>query len=78
VLSGDSHGVQLKMSHTTVKESQGWGLWVTGSGILTSFEGNTLTKNTLGFAKCRHRTTLLPGRTSQEPRAGRGTGLIRH
>ena len=49
-LMGDSHGVQLKMSHTTLKESQGWGMWVTGSAILPSFEGNTLTKNTLGPA----------------------------
>jgi hypothetical protein len=47
-LTGDSHGVQVKISDTTVRESQGWGLFATGSAILPSFTGNTLTKNTLG------------------------------
>jgi hypothetical protein len=47
-LTADSSGVQLKMSQTTLKESQGWGLYLTGSAVVPQFAGNTLTKNTLG------------------------------
>jgi hypothetical protein len=47
-LGGDSHGVQVKMTDTTIKESQGWGLYLTGSALLPGFANNTLTKNTLG------------------------------
>jgi hypothetical protein len=47
-LTGDSHGVQVKLSDTTIRECQGWGLYGTGSAVLPGFTGNTLTKNTLG------------------------------
>lgn len=47
-LTGDSHGVQAKLSDTTIRECQGWGLYATGSAVLPGFTGNTLTKNTLG------------------------------
>jgi hypothetical protein len=49
-LTADSHGVQLKMSQTTIKESQGWGLYLSASAVVPQFEGNTLTKNQLGPA----------------------------
>jgi hypothetical protein len=47
-MTGDSHGVQLKMNRTTIKESEGWGMFMTGSAIIPEFAGNVITKNTLG------------------------------
>jgi hypothetical protein len=44
----DSHGVTLSMTHTTLHESQGYGFFLTGSGVLPAFANNILTKNTLG------------------------------
>ena len=48
--TADSRGVTLSISDTTVRESQGWGLFLTGSALLPVFSGNTLTGNTLGPA----------------------------
>lgn len=47
-LTGDSRGVRVGLSHTTLRESAGWGLWATGSAVLPEFTGNVLTRNTLG------------------------------
>ncbi len=47
-LTADSSGVQLSMSDTTVRRSQGWGLFLAGSSVLPAFAGNKLTENTLG------------------------------
>jgi len=47
-MTADSRGVQLSMKNTTIRESQGWGLYLGGSSVLPGFTGNTLTKNTLG------------------------------
>ncbi len=44
----DSHGVTLTISHTTMQENQGYGLFLTGSATLPGFANNTFTKNTLG------------------------------
>ncbi|MBI5537279.1 MAG: hypothetical protein HY898_31445 [Deltaproteobacteria bacterium] len=45
---GDSHGVTLSLSNTTLHESQGFGLFLTGSAQAPVFANNTFTKNTLG------------------------------
>jgi parallel beta-helix repeat protein len=47
-LTGDSRGVRAGFSHTTLRESAGWGMWATGSTVLVAFTGNVLTRNTLG------------------------------
>lgn len=46
----DSSGVHFSMSHSIIRESGGWGMWLTGSAQTGAFAGNTLTKNTLGPA----------------------------
>jgi hypothetical protein len=50
-LTADSHGVQLAMSNTTLRQSQGWGLYAVGSAVLPGFEANALTENQLGPVK---------------------------
>ncbi|MBU1413878.1 hypothetical protein KKC22_20375 [Myxococcota bacterium] len=47
-LTSDSSPVRLSLSHCTLRESQGWGLWVEGGTELPTFAANTLTANTLG------------------------------
>ena len=46
----DSSGVRFSMRHSTIRESGGWGLWLTGSAQMDAFSGNTFTQNTLGPA----------------------------
>lgn len=46
--TGDSHGVTLSVTNTTIHESQGYGLYLTGSAQTPAFANNTFTKNTLG------------------------------
>jgi hypothetical protein len=46
----DSHGVKLSLSNTTVRESEGFGLFLTGSFTTPLFENNTFVSNTLGPA----------------------------
>ncbi len=48
--TADSRGVTLSLTDSTVRESQGWGLFLTGSALMPAFSGNTLTRNTLGPA----------------------------
>lgn len=43
----DSRAVSLSMSRTTVRESQGAGLYLVGSAVLEAFSENTFTKNAL-------------------------------
>lgn len=45
--TGDSRGVRLGLSHSTIRESAGHGLWLTGSTELSSFASNVVTKNAL-------------------------------
>lgn len=47
-LIADSRGARVGFSHVTLRESEGYGLWLTGSAVLPVFESNTLTANTLG------------------------------
>lgn len=47
-LTADSRGVRVGFSHVTLRESQGYGLWLAGSAVLPTFEANTLTANALG------------------------------
>lgn len=49
-LTADSRGVRASITHTTLRESQGWGLYLAGSAMLGAFASNTLTRNTLGPA----------------------------
>lgn len=49
-MTADSRGVRASITHTTLRESQGWGLFLGGSAVLGAFGGNVLTKNTLGPA----------------------------
>jgi hypothetical protein len=51
MLIADSHGVQVKISNCTLRQSQGWGLFLSGSAIIPQFSGNTITKNLLGPVK---------------------------
>jgi hypothetical protein len=46
----DSHGVTLSLSNTTIHQSEGFGLFLTGSFTTPLFENNTFTDNTLGPA----------------------------
>lgn len=55
-LTADSRGVRLAMSNSTLRESQGWGLWAAGSAVLSGFVNNTLTANTLGPASLDSQT----------------------
>ncbi|MER2559506.1 MAG: right-handed parallel beta-helix repeat-containing protein [Myxococcaceae bacterium] len=50
ILKADSHGVQVKLDHVTVRESQGYGLRAGGTARLFTFESNTFTQNALGPA----------------------------
>lgn len=49
-LSADSRGVRVGVTHTIVRESQGWGLNAGGTAVFPQFEANTFTHNTLGPA----------------------------
>lgn len=49
-LIADSRGVRVGFSHTTFRENQGYGVWMTGSAVLPEFTANVLTKNGLGPA----------------------------
>jgi len=49
-LIADSRGVQLRLDHVTLRQSQGWGLFLTGSAVLPEFTGNVFTQNALGPA----------------------------
>lgn len=46
-LTGDSRGARLALSHSTIRESAGHGLWLTGSAELPTFTTNVITKNAL-------------------------------
>jgi hypothetical protein len=48
--TADSRGVHLGLAHTTIRQSQGWGLYLDGSAVVPVFADNTLTENTLGPA----------------------------
>ncbi|MGI5864172.1 MAG: hypothetical protein ACOX6T_19250 [Myxococcales bacterium] len=49
-LTADSRGARASLTHTTLKDSQGWGLWLDGSAVVPEFASNVLTRNTLGPA----------------------------
>ncbi|MDP1917991.1 MAG: hypothetical protein Q8L14_17235 [Myxococcales bacterium] len=49
-LFADSRGVRASISHTTMRESEGYGLYLAGSAVVPTFTGNIMTKNTLGPA----------------------------
>ncbi len=49
-VKADSRGVQVKLDHLTVRQSQGYGLRAGGSALLPGFTGNTFTQNALGAA----------------------------
>lgn len=42
---------RLKLSNSTIRNSGGWGLYVSGNAVLPGFSGNSITKNSLGAAK---------------------------
>ncbi|MFO0640282.1 MAG: hypothetical protein U0183_13770 [Polyangiaceae bacterium] len=46
-VASDSRAVNLAMTHTTVRESQGAGLYLVGSATFAAFSENTFTKNAL-------------------------------
>ncbi|MBK7395258.1 MAG: hypothetical protein IPJ34_02875 [Myxococcales bacterium] len=46
----DSRIARVSLTHTTVRESQGFGLYLVGSAETPAFGGNTFTKNSLGPA----------------------------
>lgn len=46
--TADSHGVTLAITDTTVRESEGFGLFLAGSATVTGFSANTFTANGLG------------------------------
>lgn len=49
-LTADSRGVRASISHTTMRESEGYGLYLAASAVVPTFVGNVMTKNTLGPA----------------------------
>lgn len=49
-ITSDSRVARLRLTHTVVRESQGYGLYLVGSAETPAFAGNTFTKNTLGPA----------------------------
>ncbi len=46
--TADSTGVGLSLQHVTVRQSQGYGLYLVGSAKIAQFDHNTLTANALG------------------------------
>jgi len=44
----DSHGVTLNFANVTVRESEGYGVYLAASAVLPALRQNTFTKNTLG------------------------------
>lgn len=55
----DSHGVTLSLTNTTIRESEGFGLYLAGSAVVPAFANNTFTKNTLGPASIDSQATHL-------------------
>jgi hypothetical protein len=49
-VTSDSRGASFSMSHSIVRESQGYGLSLIGSSRVAAFAGNVITRNTLGPA----------------------------
>jgi hypothetical protein len=49
-LTSDSHGVTLGMSDSTIRECEGFGLYLSGGATTPGFARNTFTSNTLGPA----------------------------
>lgn len=49
-LVSDSRPVRVSITHTTVRQSEGWGLWLTASSEVPAFGDNTFVENTLGPA----------------------------
>lgn len=47
-VTADSRGSTLALVSTTIQESEGYGLYLTGSAVLPEFAGNTFTANGLG------------------------------
>jgi hypothetical protein len=47
-LTSDSTPITLALSNSTLRESQGWGLWLASSAQIPGFAGNIFTQNTLG------------------------------
>lgn len=50
LIKADSHGVQVKLDHVVVRQSQGYGLRAGGSAVLTTFTSCSFTENALGAA----------------------------
>lgn len=50
-LTADSRGVQLRMDHVTLRQSEAWGLYLAGSALVPEFTANVLSENALGPAK---------------------------
>jgi len=46
--SADEHGVTLSITNSTLRESNGYGLYLAGTAVLPNFGNNTFTQNTLG------------------------------
>ncbi|MBI5607891.1 MAG: hypothetical protein HY902_03320 [Deltaproteobacteria bacterium] len=46
--TADSSGVGLNLQHVTVRQSQGYGLYLVGSAKIAQFDHNTFTANALG------------------------------
>ncbi|MBL8940441.1 MAG: hypothetical protein JNM69_38195 [Archangium sp.] len=46
-LTADSRGARLSLSHSTIRESAGHGLWLTSSAELPTFAANVITGNAL-------------------------------
>ena len=61
----DSRGAQLRMANTRLTDSEGFGLYLSASAILTDFNGNVLTRNGSGPAYVGSETVhqLLPTST---------------
>ena len=62
--TADSRGVTLSLTDCTVRESQGWGLFLTGSARMPAFSGNTFTDNTRGPANVDSQVAGLLDSTS--------------
>jgi hypothetical protein len=63
-LTSDSRPVSVAIRHTTVRENQGYGLWLTASSELPGFSDNTFSNNTLGPINADSDTVGLLERSS--------------
>lgn len=64
-MTSDTRPVRLSLSHCTLRESQGWGLWADGGTSLPTFAANTITANTLGAVNLDSKLVhLLDGASS--------------